>query len=218
MLVNRKIFYEGFRKAFGKLTQENVDDLNFILNKLDNSSMISGSDWDIVKAKYAYIFATIYWETAQTFDPISEKGSRRYLMAKPYYPYYGRGFGQLTWRENYRIFGLCIGVDLVNNPYLANEPENAWKILEEGMTRSGGPGRDANFTGLTLNEVFDNGWEDEIELVKLMVKARRIINGTDKANTIADIAMKFFSFIELTDEPQSDIAFEENENNIPGAN
>lgn len=195
MTINREKFYERYREFFGSLTQENVDDLNFILDKLDASTKISGTDWDIVRAKYSYVLATIFHETGGTYDPISEYGSRRYLMSKAYYPFYGRGYVQLTWKSNYQKFGEFLGIDLVNNPYLANEPENAWLILEEGMTRNADAQRqyDPNFTAYTLDDVF----YDTNNLMSKFVKARRIINGTDKAGLIAGYADNFYKIIEL---------------------
>ena len=43
----------------------------------------------------------------------------------------GRGFVQLTGKSNYTSIGSKIGVDLLNNPDLANEPEIAAKILAQ---------------------------------------------------------------------------------------
>lgn len=45
--------------------------------------------------------------------------------------YKGRGFVQLTGKHNYRKFGaqLNLGNDLLNEPELANEPQNAARIL-----------------------------------------------------------------------------------------
>lgn len=44
------------------------------------------------------------------------------------YRYRGRGYIQLTGRENYETFGKLIGVDLVNNPDLAAMPNYAAQI------------------------------------------------------------------------------------------
>lgn len=45
------------------------------------------------------------------------------------FKYRGRGFIQITGKENYDKVGKLIGVDLVNNPDLANDPEVAAKIV-----------------------------------------------------------------------------------------
>lgn len=44
------------------------------------------------------------------------------------YKYRGRGYIQLTGRYNYKKYGDMIGVDLINNPDLAAEPEIAEKL------------------------------------------------------------------------------------------
>lgn len=43
--------------------------------------------------------------------------------------YYGRGYVQITWKNNYINYGDSIGQDLVNNPDLALDPEVAASIL-----------------------------------------------------------------------------------------
>lgn len=46
-----------------------------------------------------------------------------------YYPYYGRGFVQLTWESNYRAAGNAIGIDLVAEPDRALDPSvAAWNL------------------------------------------------------------------------------------------
>ena len=52
----------------------------------------------------AYVLATAYHETAHTMKPVREafwlsEGWRRDNLR--YYPWYGRGYAQLTWRRNY---------------------------------------------------------------------------------------------------------------------
>jgi putative chitinase len=42
--------------------------------------------------------------------------------------YHGRGYIQLTGRDNYRMAGQALGLDLVNKPQLAADPANAAKI------------------------------------------------------------------------------------------
>lgn len=44
------------------------------------------------------------------------------------YTYRGRGYMQLTGKENYAAAGKALGLDLVKNPDLASAPENASKI------------------------------------------------------------------------------------------
>ncbi|WP_303827562.1 hypothetical protein [Asticcacaulis taihuensis] len=44
------------------------------------------------------------------------------------YRYRGRTWGQLTGRENYRVWGTKLQLDLVGNPDLAKVPENAARI------------------------------------------------------------------------------------------
>jgi len=132
------------------------------------------------EAQIAYVIATAEWETNHTCRPVreaywlSEDWRKKHLR---YYPYYGRGYVQLTWETNYKKFGKLLGIDLVNNPDRALEPEHAVKILVIGM-------RDGLFTGMSLDDCTDS--EGTVDYVK----ARRIINGTDKDEVIASMAVE----------------------------
>jgi predicted chitinase len=80
--------------------------------------------------------ATIATETG-SFLPIYEKLADPikqpdlYKSQQRYYPsgYYGRGFVQLTWMDNYKIYGNALKVDLLKNPNLALDPAIAARIL-----------------------------------------------------------------------------------------
>ncbi|MDF7810684.1 glycoside hydrolase family 19 protein [Hymenobacter sp. YC55] len=161
-----------------------------------NTKQVTGIEaiGDYYHSKYkdleslAYIFATVYHETAKTFEPIREYGhgakydygkqlkmgkgpGKRVPYTHPVQFYYGRGFVQLTWYENYDRVGQLIGKDLLNNPDLLLTLGVSVKVLVEGMV--GGW-----FTGRKLADYFAGPKADALN-------ARRIINGMDQAKLIA---------------------------------
>ena len=91
-----------------------------------------------------------------------------------YYPFYGRGFVQLTWEKNYAEMSKIVGVDLVADPDKALELDVAGKILVYGMEHG-------SFTSHAMHEYFTDTKMD-------FIGARQIINGLDKAAVIGDIA------------------------------
>jgi len=168
----------------GHLTQVQVDNINGILSELLKKN-ITDVRW------IAYILATVYHETASTMRPIEEYGKGAgYRYGKkikrsglPYTTpdqiYYGRGFIQLTWYENYQLFGRLLNIDLLNQPDLALQVDIATEILIEGMTKG-------DFTGKYLEIYFNDKITD-------WVNARKIVNGLDKAVLIAGYGKTFFS-------------------------
>ena len=178
-MINRDSFFTKARaNPFGgSMTQGQVDGTNDILDAWEN-----GSNSDI--RRLAYMLATDKWETAHTMQPIAEYG---HGTGKPYgvpdsvtgQVYYGRGLVQLTWKENYAKFADLLGVDLVNEPDLALQPDIAVSIMFAGMGRG-------LFTGVGLPKYFNVDTDDPIN-------ARRVINGTDQAGKIADIHYAFLS-------------------------
>lgn len=72
------------------------------------------------------IFVTVFHETAHTFLPVkeaywlSEEWRKKNLR---YFPFYGRGYLQTTWKVNYQYYSKLLGVDFVNNPDLMMNPK-----------------------------------------------------------------------------------------------
>ena len=141
----------------------------------------------------AYILATAWWETARAMQPVREayfvadsfeKAEKWRKKNLHYYPYYGRGFVQLTWKNNYKKASDKLGQDFVTNPDLVMRPEYAVPITFDGMTEGW-------FTGRALDDYIDEIDDPDQKDLQEYVDARRIINGTDKANTIGKIALQF---------------------------
>ena len=195
-MINRNKFFESVRKQFGSLSQSQVDGYNFILNEFDCRN-------DLTLPMQAYILATAKWETDSTMQPIAEygKGASRaygkwrtnskgvkycyknggkkevYTQQEYDHLYYGRGYVQLTWWDNYKRLGNLLGVDMLNNPDLNLQADISIKVMILGMQRG-------LFTGKKLSDYFTDKKTD-------YVNARRMINGTDKMHEIAVIARKF---------------------------
>jgi hypothetical protein len=139
----------------------------------------------VLRNQAAYVLATTFHETAHTMKPITEMGGPKYLKSKPYYPYIGRGYVQLTWEANYSKASDAIGVDFVNDPSLLLQARHAAPILVVGMAEGW-------FTGKKLGNYITLDKSD-------FANARRIINGTDKASLIAGYARHYDALL-LADE------------------
>jgi hypothetical protein len=144
----------------------------------------------------AYVLATTYHETATTLKPIEEYGKgagRPYGEPDPETGqiYDGRGYVQLTWKENYQkaqdvvidFRSMKKDVSLVMQPDLAMTPWVAAQVAINGMSQGW-------FTGKGLGDYLTDTSTD-------YVNARRIINGTDKAQTIAAYATEVQTALEL---------------------
>lgn len=145
------------------------------------------------KRKLAYLLATAKHETANTMQPIYERGPVSYF--NKYEPptkkskdlgntekgdgfrYRGRGFVQLTGRANYRRASGHLSVAFEANPDLALSPEHAAAILVKGCLEGW-------FTGRKLSGYINAGETD-------FINARRVVNGTDRAVLIAGYAVEF---------------------------
>ncbi|MEP0924363.1 penicillin-insensitive murein endopeptidase [Leptolyngbya sp. ST-U4] len=133
------------------------------------------------KSQIAYILATVKHETNNTFQPVreayylGEPKAENYRQTLRYYPFYGRGYVQLTWDYNYREYSNLLGFDLVNQPDLLMRSDISLFILIDGMKRG-------VFTGVSLNDYITDSNVD-------FFNARRIINGTDAADLIEEHAI-----------------------------
>lgn len=131
-------------------------------------------------AQIAYVLATVEWETDHTFKPVTEAyylgpvKQKAYLSKLAYRPYYGRGYVQLTWKNNYQTYGNLLNIDLVGKPDLALDPKTALFVLVHGF-------KTGSFTGRKISDYVN---EHNVDFVN----ARRCINGTDRAADIAALA------------------------------
>jgi len=194
-MINKVKFYEQIRVKglFKTLTDAQVKSIDSILNYWDATGF-KDLHW------LSYMLGTAFHETAATMLPIEEYGKgkgrpygrklklSRLPYTKPDKIYYGRGYVQLTWYENYELMGRLLGVDLLNHPELALEPDIAVKIMFEGMTR--GSSSFGDFTGKCLEMYFN---EDKTD----WINARKIINGLDKADIIAGYSKKFLQCLSV---------------------
>lgn len=192
-LAHGAAFFDALRLGIlgPTLSATEVDGCNAILKAMEGLPL----------SYVAYALATAYHETASTMQPIKEYGGPTYFTrmydvtgSRPQLAisngntcagdgpkYCGRGYPQLTWKNNYLKASKVCGVDLVANPDRAMELPIAAKIMRSGML-------DGWFTGKKFSDYLPIRGRAERGM---FTNARRIINGTDRAPQIADHAMKF---------------------------
>lgn len=191
--MNYQSFFDHCRNGVmgPTLTQDEVTGAKSILAAMEGLPL----SW------CAYALATAWHETAHTMQPVKEYGGASYFF-RMYDPqgqrpklarangnihpgdgvkFCGRGFVQLTWRANYKRAGEKLGYPLEAQPDLAMRPDIAALIMRRGMTESW-------FTGKAFADYLP---KDGPAGRGQFSAARRIINGMDKALTIADYATGF---------------------------
>jgi putative chitinase len=183
-LADPTAFFAAVRKITGPLDQVQVDTINRLLT--------AAAHWPI--GWLAYGLATAHHECE--LRPIREKGGDKYLSkyegradlgnTQPGdgVRFAGRGLVQLTGRRNYAAAGEYLDIDLIGNPDLALVPEYATRILVWGMETGA-------FTGKSLSDYITGRGTPSA-----FIKARRIINGTDKDALIAGYAENFLAALD----------------------
>lgn len=199
-----KQFFAAMRPIFGgKLTQGQVDGLSGIVAAFDQ---VGNGDRDAL----AYILATVYHETGKRMERVREgfaKSNAGAIQAvanlakkrgpnsapakygKPAGPYghvyYGRGYPQLTWLENYQAASDVAGVDLVKDPDAMLDPVISARVLVWGILSGKW---NAQGKGFAFYEGAD-GFLSDAEAVE----ARRTVNGTDQSVKIAGYHRVFYN-------------------------
>jgi hypothetical protein len=189
-MIQRKYFYDTVRGALfaGALTQAQVDGMAGLLDRAEQEG--------VDDRHLAYILATTFHETAQTMQPIAEYGAGK---GKPYgvpdpttgQTYYGRGFVQLTWVQNYQAMQKALGSrwagrDIYQNADAALDLDIATDVIFYGMMNG-------SFTGVGLPKYVTctNPATDTTDYFN----ARKIVNGLDCATQIQGYAQQFTNAI-----------------------
>lgn len=197
MRVDRPFFFSDIRQRLfgGSLARRQVEGTEAILDGWRARAPDGGAE------QLAYVLATAFHETAATMQPVRETlahtdaaaiarldaafaaGRLRSVRTAYWRPdaegksWLGRGLVQLTHRRNYEAMSEVTGIDLVADPARAMDMDVAVAILIEGMRRG-------SFTGHRLDDYFGPAKRD-------WAGARKIINGTDRAELVARHARLF---------------------------
>lgn len=189
------------RKAFFDVCRSGVMGPTLDGDEVSGSEAVLEAMVGCPLAHTAYALATAWHETAHTMQPVKEYGGPAYYTRmydvrgnRPVLArrmgnrepgdgirYCGRGYVQLTWRNNYRTMGARLQLPLEANPDLALQPDVAAAIMRVGMT-------EGTFTGKAFKHYLPG---DRPATKAQFTEARRIINGTDKAALIAGYALEF---------------------------
>jgi hypothetical protein len=175
-------FDKGREKLFTKgYTQRQVDSINAIVYECNKQCVL-------MSEQVAYILATAYHEChdpkhpENRLTPMWEFGGETYLKSKKYYPFYGRGFSQLTWDYNYEKEQKRLGISLVKKPDLMLDILTSANSHVYCMMNG-------TYTGKKLTAYINPERVDYIN-------SRRVVNGVDKASLIAGYAGDFYRCIE----------------------
>lgn len=192
---NRQTYFDAVRERpfGGSLTQQQVDGQDSILSIFETRAP---ADTDL--RWLAYGLATAKHETGSTMQPIEEYGQGEGMSYGKPDPetgetYYGRGYVQLTWRDNYaratRELDLSGADDLEWHADRALDPAIASAVMFIGMTegwfRTGDDGKPE-----TLEKYFNDDEDDPFNAREIINGDRNVVpswsNGVSIGNLIAN--------------------------------
>lgn len=162
----------------GSLSQNAVDGMTAIIE-----AFRTYGDGDA--RKLAYMLGTAFHE-ADKFRTMEEyasgaayegRASLGNTQAGDGVKFKGRGFVQITGRRNYADWSRRLGLDLLKEPAMAANRAIAARILVQGLMLG-------TFTGKKLGDYINDAGTD-------YRNARRTVNGTDRAQLVADHAAAF---------------------------
>lgn len=192
--MNRPAFYAEARRYLGSLSTANVIGFELFLTE--------GERQTLPIDQFAYILATVWWETGKTMqqmreafwvshDPvIAEAWRKKHLR---YYPYYGRSYPQFTWQRNYQCAtdtwnkkyrGDGPEIDFVENPDAIMDPRYGVPLTFDAM-------REGWFTERKLSDYLDGIDESDAADLAEFKLARKVVNGNDRATEIGKLALVF---------------------------
>jgi predicted chitinase len=191
-MIDRKIFFNAVRPMFGgKITASQFAGMIDMLDIWDKSGF-TDLRW------FGYILGGVYHEVGKRMVPVREgfattdagaravvaklfkagKISRNYALPnKAGVSFYGRGRIQTTWEENYRKLERRFGYPFTKNPDLLLD-----SVVDARVTLYGHV--EGLWTGKKLSDYFNDRTSD-------WKNARRIVNGTDRADLIAGYGKAF---------------------------
>jgi hypothetical protein len=206
MKFNKVTFFNDYKGRFGPLKQTEVNGLDSLLDQIEADEEFS------ILRQVAYMLATVKGETG-IFQPLKERRANPqkqpalFKQQEKYFPsgFFGRGYVQLTFRDNYRmasqkLAGTLIEVQnkdgskrqltidkdtFVKEPDLVMQPTASYQILARGM-REGWFRRRLNKEPFKLSDFIKEGSPPDYK------GARNIINHPSSfAEKFAGFADKF---------------------------
>jgi hypothetical protein len=192
---SQQLFFKKYQESFGKLAPGTLNALKGIFQSIEQEKSL----YDV--RQIAYILASIKFETANTFVPTEEAGEgkgHRYgeknkrsgeHYTTPNKLYYGRGYFQLTWYENYENMNRVLKLegsenDILLHPEKALDPVISYKVAAYAFVNG-------TFTGKKISDYINDKQTDYIN-------ARKIINGLSSATLIANDAKIFEKILRET--------------------